>query len=62
VVGIEHTTASVAGSPATPYSLRVTTIFRREAGEWRVVHRHGDPYDAPGEGIVAHLSGGGRRS
>jgi len=22
--------------------LRVTTIFRREDGDWRVVHRHGD--------------------
>jgi ketosteroid isomerase-like protein len=23
--------------------LRATTIFRQEDGEWRVVHRHGDP-------------------
>jgi hypothetical protein len=23
--------------------LRVTTVFRREDGEWKVVHRHGDP-------------------
>jgi ketosteroid isomerase-like protein len=22
--------------------LRVTTVFRREDGEWRIVHRHGD--------------------
>ncbi len=46
IVGIERTTASVAGAPATPYSLRVTTIFRREDGEWKIVHRHGDPHDA----------------
>jgi ketosteroid isomerase-like protein len=26
-----------------PYTLRVTTILRREDGQWRVVHRHGDP-------------------
>jgi hypothetical protein len=23
--------------------LRVTQVFRREAGEWRLVHRHADP-------------------
>jgi len=45
VVGIEHTRASIGGAPKS-YSLRVTTIFRREEGEWKVVHRHGDPYDA----------------
>lgn len=43
IVGIEHTTASVWGAPPEPYALRVTTIFRREDGEWKVVHRHGDP-------------------
>ena len=42
VVGIEHTTASIAGAPPAPYRLRVTTILRREDGEWRVVHRHAD--------------------
>ena len=43
IVGIEHTTASVRGAPPQPYSLRVTTIFRREGDEWLVVHRHADP-------------------
>ena len=43
LVAIEHTTASIGGAPPVPYSLRVTTIFRREAGEWKVVHRHADP-------------------
>ena len=43
LVGIEHTTASVGGAAPEPYALRVTTVFRRENGEWKVVHRHGDP-------------------
>lgn len=55
LVGIEHTTASVAGAPPAPYSLRVTTIFRRENGEWKIVHRHADPYDASGEQIASRL-------
>ena len=44
-VGIERTTASVAGAQPSAYALRVTTVLRREGGEWKVVHRHGDPYD-----------------
>jgi ketosteroid isomerase-like protein len=43
VVGIEHTTASVGGAPPQAYELRVTTLFRREAGQWRIFHRHADP-------------------
>ncbi|WP_323099145.1 YybH family protein [Intrasporangium sp. YIM S08009] len=42
VVALEHTTASINGADPTPYALRVTTIFRREGGTWKVVHRHGD--------------------
>jgi ketosteroid isomerase-like protein len=43
VVAIEHTTASIGGAPAESYSLRATTILRREDGEWRAFHRHADP-------------------
>jgi ketosteroid isomerase-like protein len=42
IVALEHTTASIGGAVAKPYVLRVTTIFRREEGQWKVVHRHGD--------------------
>ncbi len=31
----------------TPSGLRVTTIFRPEAGTWKVVHRHADPITTP---------------
>lgn len=40
-VGYEHTQAIVRGEPRT-YTLRATQIYRRENGEWKVVHRHGD--------------------
>jgi ketosteroid isomerase-like protein len=43
LVAFEHTTASIGGDPPAPYTLRVTTIFRREGGVWKVVHRHADP-------------------
>ncbi|MFC9294178.1 YybH family protein [Streptomyces sp. NPDC057011] len=39
--GLEHTSASVDGQPRT-YTLRATQVYRREDGEWRVAHRHGD--------------------
>jgi ketosteroid isomerase-like protein len=40
-VAYEHTSASVEGVPRT-YTLRVTQVYRREEGEWKLVHRHGD--------------------
>jgi len=43
LVSIERTTASIRGGEPKPYALRVTTIFRREEGEWKPVHRHADP-------------------
>ena len=46
IVGYEHTTASVGGRPREAYDLRVTTIFRRDDGAWKVVHRHADPMPA----------------
>jgi ketosteroid isomerase-like protein len=41
-VGLEHTSVSVDGVPRT-YTLRATQVYRREDGEWKVVHRHGSP-------------------
>jgi len=43
--GLEHTSASVDGEPRT-YTLRATQVYRRENGEWKVAHRHGDTVTA----------------
>ena len=40
-VGYEHSQATVNGEPRT-YTLRATQIYRREGGDWKVVHRHGN--------------------
>jgi len=47
-VGYEHTQATVNGEPRS-YTLRAAQMYRREGGEWKVVHRHGDapPTSAP---------------
>jgi ketosteroid isomerase-like protein len=39
--GYERTQASVNGERRR-YVLRVTQVYRREDGEWKVAHRHGD--------------------
>jgi ketosteroid isomerase-like protein len=39
--GYERTQASINGE-AHDYVLRVTQVYRREDGEWKVVHRHAD--------------------
>ncbi|PFG38798.1 SnoaL-like protein [Georgenia soli] len=43
VAGVEHTRVRVNGADPETYDLRVTAVYRREAGRWRQVHRHGDP-------------------
>ena len=52
-LGYEHFSFSMDGGPVQPVTLRVTHVYRREDGEWKVVHRHADspPIDQtlPGE-------------
>ncbi len=44
LVEVERYKAKIGGNDViTPVSLRVTSIFRREDGEWKLVHRHADP-------------------
>jgi ketosteroid isomerase-like protein len=40
-VGYERTQASINGEPRR-YVLRVTQVYRREDGDWKVAHRHAD--------------------
>jgi ketosteroid isomerase-like protein len=47
-VEMERFTARVGGDDEVrSVTLRVTTVFRPEAGGWRIVHRHADPIAAP---------------
>jgi ketosteroid isomerase-like protein len=47
-VEIESYRARVGGAAEiVPVAVRVTTVFRREDGAWRVVHRHADPITTP---------------
>jgi ketosteroid isomerase-like protein len=41
-VGYERVKASIDGRPAEQITVRSTHIYRREEGEWKIVHRHGD--------------------
>ncbi len=40
-VGYERTEVQINGQPRR-YTLRVTQVYRREDGEWKVAHRHAD--------------------
>ena len=43
-VGFMRGEARMRGkAEAIPMNLRVTEVFRREDGEWKMVHRHADP-------------------
>jgi len=55
-VALEHTTVSMNGAEPRPYVLRVTTVFRREDGQWKVVHRHGDPLGADSGAAIGRLA------
>ncbi len=55
IVRVERARAKVGGSEdIAPIALRVTMIFRPEAGTWKIVHRHADPITTaqPAESVI----------
>jgi ketosteroid isomerase-like protein len=55
MVEIERYESKVGGAEElAPIAVRVTTIYRHEGGDWRVVHRHADPTisDRPAEHVL----------
>jgi ketosteroid isomerase-like protein len=47
LVAVERQQGTVAPLPRQDWSLRITLVFRREDGAWRLVHRHADPLTRP---------------
>jgi ketosteroid isomerase-like protein len=59
ILEVEQWRARVSGrEEVTPFTLRVTSTFRREDGAWRLVHRHADPIVAPHPDGPLRSSGG----
>lgn len=55
IVEVERYETRVGGMQTTsPLALRVTSIFRREHGDWKVVHRHADTITSarPAESVI----------
>src|SRR6188472_327867 len=46
-VGYERFNEVLPDGDLKPWTVRVTHVYRREDGEWKIVHRHGDmaPFD-----------------
>jgi ketosteroid isomerase-like protein len=55
VCAIERSEVVVAEGRTKSYSLRVTTVFRREHGTWLMVHRHASAYDEQSRDTVESL-------
>jgi ketosteroid isomerase-like protein len=61
-VGFEHGEVVIDGGARQPMTIRVTHIYRRIAGAWRLVHRHAD-FPPPDPRAAAHPgAGAGPRS
>jgi ketosteroid isomerase-like protein len=41
-IGVSRFTVSIDGAPLSRRTLRLTHLYRRENGDWKVVHEHSD--------------------
>ena len=41
-IGYERFNGSIDGRPVEPITVRSTHVYRREEGDWKIAHRHGD--------------------
>jgi ketosteroid isomerase-like protein len=57
-VGYEHNVVTSHGELRT-YTLRVTHVYRREDGAWKIVHRHADAPPAGTATLSSTLADGG---
>lgn len=56
VVEVERGRAKVGGGEKlVPVAVRVTSVYRLEDGNWKLVHRHADPITAarPAESVIS---------
>ena len=58
-VGTERGGGTVAGEPVE-FAQRVTNIYRREAGTWKIVHHHTDFVPAMAEIVVRAMAQSGQ--
>lgn len=48
VVEVEHAETKAGGAETlSPAALRVTSVYRLEGDQWKLVHRHADPITTP---------------
>lgn len=55
MASIARFTLSMDGGPLTRMAIRATIAYRREAGEWKVVHEHTD-FQPPDHAVSGRLS------
>lgn len=41
-VGFQRATTHMKDGSTVPFDLRITELYRREEGEWKLIHRHAD--------------------